>query len=948
MPDVARSGGTSDLATLGTLGRKRSLGTRSRDSGEWGEITAERRAPGTGMDAEERDRHDGRFTDELAGSGDPAVDTDWGDCREPGSPAMVITYSIGSKERSEAVPGGRQHATVERASDGRTGSIRGYQNGARDDPTERLLYIEGHDRRILSHSCSSAIYQLAGDCLAGLVLRVPVSPVRFEPVARYLHDGDRFAGGLLASDGDSDIGVLRRLVRMRLDAGAVSENSRVYSERGGGLGYIPRSGQGQSQSDTTRGGVGVQHRYNQLDSDDSVGEAEGDSAASIGITYASESISAVDLLDGIILNVVSTSVATCEITLLRVVSQLFERRRIVGRADYANGAGTTGLDLGSGTVAQVQRSTLQLGTGGGLAYRDGRSGDRLGSALGLESDRTAVDRQREGGLGATRGATALQRQGTDGPGARSTRPEDPSGRWTGGDAVQRQHDDSVVHARGRRTDREFIRDRAERMENGVPTGYRLVTDATHPWSPQFAGGQRIAHMGRRGLDTRPGEVRRTESEVGSASSRSVREQREHAATQVQFTEPMPVYGGSGHIHNVVGGRGQLLVPAGQLYRSSVGQDNDRRSGGRVDRSGAADGLMVETVATAVTRPAADQSAHVARGRDGRIARASAAVRDALDGAAGPSDARARVAKAVISLAWERSTDAKYTPLVVAFEADYGAVRLIEKELLVPYALSFASGYIIKQQHAQARVAVSALARAIGLCRGVRIHDDARVTAFLKGLEKYQHLLKPPSTKRDPLPAAALVKFVLDPPADMSLHDRLVIAALLSVGIRCIRRPGELADLREDQLKATRFGAEIRLLVTKSDPTARGLVVPFEKGSTPACPIACLDRYLRFVKGQSLDGWSSNRSDRFLFVDAHGRPFRTDKIKDMVRLVARRAGLEGAFGGHSIRITGACLAVLGGMTLEQVMAIGGWKSRAVEIYLRGIVAVASSASNRMGL
>jgi len=43
-----------------------------------------------------------------------------------------------------------------------------------------------------------------------------------------------------------------------------------------------------------------------------------------------------------------------------------------------------------------------------------------------------------------------------------------------------------------------------------------------------------------------------------------------------------------------------------------------------------------------------------------------------------------------------------------------------------------------------------------------------------------------------------------------------------------------------------------------------------------------------------------------------------------------------------------LAVLGGMSLEQVKAIGGWRSNVVETYLRGLVAVASGASARMGL
>jgi len=103
-----------------------------------------------------------------------------------------------------------------------------------------------------------------------------------------------------------------------------------------------------------------------------------------------------------------------------------------------------------------------------------------------------------------------------------------------------------------------------------------------------------------------------------------------------------------------------------------------------------------------------------------------------------------------------------------------------------------------------------------------------------------------------------------------------------------------------------------------------------------------------AKRCSLKQWKRGSAGNFLFVRANGRPYTTEHIKDFIRAVAAFAGLKGKFGGHSIRITGACLAVLGGMSLEQVKAIGGWRSNVVETYLRGLVAVASGASARMGL
>jgi len=116
----------------------------------------------------------------------------------------------------------------------------------------------------------------------------------------------------------------------------------------------------------------------------------------------------------------------------------------------------------------------------------------------------------------------------------------------------------------------------------------------------------------------------------------------------------------------------------------------------------------------------------------------------------------------------------------------------------------------------------------------------------------------------------------------------------------------------------------------------------------ACPIACLDRYLRVVKGVGLRDWRARDRTQALFVDQLGRPFTADRIKELVRRVAAWGGVDGVFGGHSIRITGVCLAAQGGMSMEMIKAIGGWRSQAVEVYLRGQIAVHAQASRRMGL
>ena len=63
-------------------------------------------------------------------------------------------------------------------------------------------------------------------------------------------------------------------------------------------------------------------------------------------------------------------------------------------------------------------------------------------------------------------------------------------------------------------------------------------------------------------------------------------------------------------------------------------------------------------------------------------------------------------------------------------------------------------------------------------------------------------------------------------------------------------------------------------------------------------------------------------------------------------MAWRTGIEGKFSGHSLEIGGAVVAMMGGMTMAQIRAFGGWESKAVQFYLQAIGAAAAGASRSM--
>eukprot|EP01087_Luapelamoeba_hula_P023388 TRINITY_DN857_c0_g1_i5.p1 TRINITY_DN857_c0_g1~~TRINITY_DN857_c0_g1_i5.p1 ORF type:complete len:471 (-),score=61.30 TRINITY_DN857_c0_g1_i5:898-2310(-) len=66
------------------------------------------------------------------------------------------------------------------------------------------------------------------------------------------------------------------------------------------------------------------------------------------------------------------------------------------------------------------------------------------------------------------------------------------------------------------------------------------------------------------------------------------------------------------------------------------------------------------------------------------------------------------------------------------------------------------------------------------------------------------------------------------------------------------------------------------------------------------------------------------------------------------VMVARAGRKERVSSHSLRIGGATAAMLGGMTKEQIMTVGGWRSGAVELYIRSLEPAVFRASERMGL
>jgi len=176
---------------------------------------------------------------------------------------------------------------------------------------------------------------------------------------------------------------------------------------------------------------------------------------------------------------------------------------------------------------------------------------------------------------------------------------------------------------------------------------------------------------------------------------------------------------------------------------------------------------------------------------------------AVAGAASVADRRRCLADAIMQLSLEPATQKRYNASLREFERLFGPlVLMLTTGRVVRHLCDYVAQAFDDGVPSRAPTMVAAVARAWKLQRGENLRSDERIGMNLKALQKLKNLKCPPKPKRDPLPVEALVHFVRNPPPEMHPRLHLAAAALLSVGVRCIRRPGELAGLRETDLVCT--------------------------------------------------------------------------------------------------------------------------------------------------
>lgn len=215
-----------------------------------------------------------------------------------------------------------------------------------------------------------------------------------------------------------------------------------------------------------------------------------------------------------------------------------------------------------------------------------------------------------------------------------------------------------------------------------------------------------------------------------------------------------------------------------------------------------------------------------------------------------------------------------------------------------------------------------------------------VREAFKGIQRLLGEKKGLRKERLPFPVSALISYILDPgrPKDFIwMRD----CALVTIGLRCMRRASELTAIRREDLTKDGDMYLLRIPRQKNDQTAAGAKIPFEKTGNPvSCPVKILDKFL------AAGFWIGND---FLFQDRGiSGQMSTGAVSAVVKRMADQAGLDGRYSSHSLRIGGATAGMRGGLSLEQIMSIGCWKSiSSAMIYMRAFGAAQAMASSAMG-
>ena len=213
---------------------------------------------------------------------------------------------------------------------------------------------------------------------------------------------------------------------------------------------------------------------------------------------------------------------------------------------------------------------------------------------------------------------------------------------------------------------------------------------------------------------------------------------------------------------------------------------------------------------------------------------------------------------------------------------------------------------------------SAISSFLNLCGKVNIHNNGRVSRFMKGVFNDRPALPRYKTTWDVGTVLCYLKGIQDTTL-LQLSCRLCILFLLLSAQRCqtlhlleiddiVLSSTQLIIHPNHMLKQTRPGYHLDSLVFKKYPQDASL-----------CIVTCMEQYLKRTKylrqGQKL---------MISTIKPH-KAASQNTISRWVKLILSKAGIDRSFTTHSTRAAASSMAKLKGVPLQTIMRSAGWSN-----------------------
>jgi hypothetical protein len=224
-------------------------------------------------------------------------------------------------------------------------------------------------------------------------------------------------------------------------------------------------------------------------------------------------------------------------------------------------------------------------------------------------------------------------------------------------------------------------------------------------------------------------------------------------------------------------------------------------------------------------------------------------------------------------------------------------------------------------------------------------DDSRLALLLRAIKKRA----PSSSTRRKLPITVDLLAAMIDLLNLSDHDALAFAAVLSVGVHGLFRSGEIstksagskvphrADISfERDGSGTATAMTIHLDASKTDPFRKGVDIRIVATRSSVCPVRL---------AEAAYDQATNKADQApLFQTRNGRAVSYVHLTRAIRGLAARLGLDPKdFAGHSLRIGGATSLALAGVPAYEIRTLGRWASLSYQLYTRVGPGLATKAS-----